>query len=265
MRNTWAAYLVRTSDGSIAWTLGGKASTFSLPANAQFGWQHDVELHPGNQISMFDDACCNITAAGLWAAARPQPRARAVARPRRTHGDRWSSQYTHGATFNAGFLGNTQLLPNGNVVVGWGSKPYFSEFSESRPAPARRGAAGSGRELPRVRLGTGPATPFGAAGRRRSHVWWRDIVYASWDGATIGRRPGGCWPGRTSQHLTTVATRGEIRVRDDDPSGKKYKVFKVQALDAKGHVLGTSRQFGAVSAGGGGGGGGPKVCFYPPC
>ena len=37
-----------------------KISTFALPANAQFQWQHDVELHNGNVVSVFDDACCGV-------------------------------------------------------------------------------------------------------------------------------------------------------------------------------------------------------------
>ena len=34
MRNTWAAYLVNTKTNQTIWTLGGKASSFKVPANA---------------------------------------------------------------------------------------------------------------------------------------------------------------------------------------------------------------------------------------
>jgi len=28
-------------------------------------------------------------------------------------------------------MGDTQVLPDGNVVVGWGSQPYFTEYTHS--------------------------------------------------------------------------------------------------------------------------------------
>ena len=200
MRNTWAAYLVRTSDGSIAWTLGGKASTFTLPANAQFGWQHDVELHPGNQISMFDDACCNITAAGFGPPIGPS-RGLVLSLDVAAHTASLVNQYTHGATFNAGFLGNTQLLPNGNVLVGWGAKPYFTEFSKTGQMlldALLPGADVSYRAL----LGNWAATPSGPpAGAARKSGARRHRL------RQLGRRDDGC-------HLAG-ARRGE-RVAPDD-------------------------------------------------
>jgi len=62
MRDTWSAYLVNRTTNAIEWTLSGnpKLSTFALPSNAEFQWQHDVELHPGNVVSVFDDACCGF-------------------------------------------------------------------------------------------------------------------------------------------------------------------------------------------------------------
>ena len=61
MRNTWSAYLVDRTTNAIEWTVSGnpKNSTFELPENAQFHWQHDVELH-GDVVSVFDDDCCGI-------------------------------------------------------------------------------------------------------------------------------------------------------------------------------------------------------------
>ena len=51
LRNTWSAYLVNRLTNGIEWTLSGdpKLSTFALPKNAQFQWQHDVELHNGER------------------------------------------------------------------------------------------------------------------------------------------------------------------------------------------------------------------------
>ena len=62
MRNTWTAYLVDRTTNAIEWTVSGnpKNSTFKLPANAQFHWQHDVQLH-GDVLTVFNDDCCGIT------------------------------------------------------------------------------------------------------------------------------------------------------------------------------------------------------------
>jgi hypothetical protein len=66
MRNTWAAYLVDGGSGKVRWTLGGKHSSFKIGPQSRFQWQHDVALHPGSTISMFDDHCCQITGGGTY-------------------------------------------------------------------------------------------------------------------------------------------------------------------------------------------------------
>ena len=38
-------------------------------------------------------------------------------------------EYTHPGKILANTQGNTHFLPDGKVFVGWGSEPYFSEFS----------------------------------------------------------------------------------------------------------------------------------------
>jgi hypothetical protein len=39
-------------------------------------------------------------------------------------------EYTHPDKIFSDTQGNVQVLPNGNVFMGWGSEPYFSEFSK---------------------------------------------------------------------------------------------------------------------------------------
>lgn len=80
-------------------------------------------------------------------------------------------------------MGNAQVLPNGNVVVGWGALPYVTEFHRGGgvrfdarlPAGGMNYRAfrlpwrGSPRDQPRL-------VSLAVAGRRRLHV--------SWNGAT---------------------------------------------------------------------------------
>ena len=65
----------RPRPGAIEWQLGGKHSTFQVPADASFEWQHDVQVHPGSIVTMFDDDCCQITGAGTYLAPAGPSRA----------------------------------------------------------------------------------------------------------------------------------------------------------------------------------------------
>jgi len=66
MRNTWAGYLVDIATGNIIWRLTVSSSRFTLPANAQSQWQHDIELHSAGLVCVFDDACCGIVGPGKF-------------------------------------------------------------------------------------------------------------------------------------------------------------------------------------------------------
>ena len=77
------------------------------------------------------------------------------------------------------FLGNAQLLANGNVVVGWGGAAYFTEFT-------RNGAIAFDARLPRGGQSY-RAFRFPWVGRpteRPSLAARAGRVYASWNGAT---------------------------------------------------------------------------------
>jgi Arylsulfotransferase (ASST) len=240
MRNTWAAYLVNTTTGAIEWTLGGKHSTFKFGAGASFQWQHDAELHRGNVISVFDDACCAIGAT----VGPPSGPSRGLLLKLDTSAKTatLSAQYTRGAKFDAAFLGNTDLLPNGNVVIGWGSQPFFSEVSKS-------GKVLLDAELPSpnvnyrayVQKWIGkPSRPPSGAVRKHKHG---ALVFASWNGATEVT----AWrvlAGRNAKHLAVVVSKKNKTGFETAISlTAAYKKYKVQALDAKGHVLRSSGIF----------------------
>jgi Arylsulfotransferase (ASST) len=240
MRNTWAAYMVGAT-GAIEWTLGGKDSSFALPLNAQFQWQHDVELHPGNVVSVFDDACCAITGPGTFGPPSGPSRGLVLKLNPSTHTGTLVSQYEHGGGFNAAFLGDTQLLPDGNVLVGWGSQPYFSEYAKSGkllldavwPTPNV-----NYRAYLQSWVGKPFFPPSGAA--HSSHG--KATLYASWDGATL-LAGWNVLAGPGPKHLTVVAHGAKNGFETVIPLGANYKSFKVQALDGHGHVLGTSKSF----------------------
>jgi hypothetical protein len=131
-------------------------------------------------------------------------------------------------------------MPNGNAFLGWGSEPYFSEFS-------KRGRLLFDARFPRPVVSyrayrfpwTGHPTdaPDVAASVRRDD---RLIVYASWNGATnvttwqvlTGPRPDVLRPARSADR---DGFETAIRVRTTAP------YVAVQAKDRSGQVIATSR------------------------
>jgi hypothetical protein len=171
-RNTWAAYKVNRRTGRILWRLGGKRSDFTFGAGARFEWQHDVREHAHGLVTVFDNA----------AAPREEPQSRALVLAldvNRMHVS-LKHAYTHRPDpVLSHFLGNAQLLGNGNVFVGWGAAPYVTEFAES-------GAIAFDARLPRGGQSY-RAFRFPWVGRpadRPSLEARARVLYASWNGAT---------------------------------------------------------------------------------
>ena len=139
-------------------------------------------------------------------------------------------------------MGNIQILPNGRVFVGWGEVPFLSEFSKSGkllfdaafPTPDI-----SYRAYVQHWVGLPLYPPSGAARTQGSQT----TVYASWNGATklagwkvLASSGGGA--------MTTVARKSKAGFETAIPVRAGYQRFEVQALDANGRVIGTSKAFG---------------------
>lgn len=256
MRNTWSAYLVNATTGQIIWTLSGnpKISSFSLSASAGFSWQHDVGMS-GNLVTVFDDACCAVLGAGKF--GKPSGPSRGLVLRLNTSNKTASlvAQYPRAKKFNAFFLGSTQILSNGNVLVGWGSTPYFTEFSKAGkvlldvrwPGPDL-----SYRVFRQNWVGLPLVPPTGAARTSKG----KTTVYASWNGATrvVAWR---VMAGSSSTKLKmAVRKAGKKGFETSIPVGGSYSWFKVQALGSSGKVIGGSSPFriGHASKVGGGSG-----------
>jgi EmrB/QacA subfamily drug resistance transporter len=241
MRDTWAAYMVDVKSGRIEWTLGGKRSSFGFGPGASFEWQHDVELGPGSLVSMFDDHCCQVRGADTWLPATGPSRGLVLKLDLRRHKATLVAQYGSQHAFgDTSYMGNAQRLANGNVLIGWGSQPYFSEYSAS------------GKLLMKAKFPDPDIT------YRVNQAWWvglplyppsgaarregdKTTVYASWNGATrvASWRVLAGAAGRV-QAVATVARSGfETAIPVSEAAGK----FVVEALDSHGRVIGTSRSF----------------------
>jgi len=242
MRDTWAAYLVDINTGKILWTLGGNHSSFSFGPSAAFQWQHDVNLQPDSTITMFDDHCCQLTGGGTYVSATAPSRGLALKLNQQTHTATLQAQYGTDFDLNSDYMGDTQPLPNGNVVVGWGSSPYLSEYGPNHQLLLDGVFPGSDlsyRSTVEPWVGLPLSPPIGAA----RTTGGRTTVYASWNGATQAV----AWrvlAGPSASQLTAVAQVAKAGFETAIPVRQSHSTFEVQALNAKHRVIGTSAAFG---------------------
>lgn len=246
MRNTWGVYLINPTTGKILWTLGGKHSTFKLGHGAKFAWQHHAEIvgsaptgvGTNVELTVFDDNCCKIKSNGSLAAPNGPSRGLALRLNTVTNKAAVIVSYKHHPVLNTAFLGSMQLLPHGNALVGWGSLPYFSEYSKSGKQILDVKWPGKDESYRALFTNTWVGTPYyppvGAAKK--------GTVYASWNGATEVAK----WKvfaGTSASHLKPVGSHARSGFETAIKLSKTYKVYEVQALDSHGNVLGTSKTF----------------------
>jgi hypothetical protein len=132
-RDTWATYDVSPRTGNVNWVLGGKDSTFTVQAapgqtldsaGEIFAWQHDPEQVGWNTFTWFDNDSSGTP-------LLPYSRAVTVRLDYRDKTATLVSSDNQPEGLSAGSQGNAQTTRNGDLFVGWGALPYFSEFSPS--------------------------------------------------------------------------------------------------------------------------------------
>jgi hypothetical protein len=244
-RNTRAVYEIDRKTKKVLWRLGGKKSDLKMGDGTNFAWQHDARRQRDGTLTIFDNGAAPPVAQFsrvLVLRLNMQTKQATLVR-----------SYAHPKKLLVPFEGNSQFLPNGNVFVGWGAVPYFTEF-------ARNGRvlfdASFGRGTTKI---TGPNQDADTyrAFRFVWHGYPRDRpavavsgrkLYVSWNGATevakwqllSGKDADSMRPG------ATVAKKGfETAI---SLSGVAGPSFGARALDRNGRILGTSR---AVQASGG--------------
>ncbi|HEV2922399.1 MAG TPA: arylsulfotransferase family protein [Solirubrobacteraceae bacterium] len=232
-RSTWATYRLEAGSGRILWRLGGTNSSFAMGPGAEVAWQHDARLQPDGTLTLFDD--------GSNPRVHYQSRGVRVAIDTVKHTARLIHTYQHpGNPLVADSQGNMQTLPDGNVVIGWGSVPSVSEL----------GNAGE--------LLFDAHTPPGYSSYRAFRFPWTGhplgqpqvsarllaakdstAVFASWNGASeidSWRVLAGTSPSALTVRGTMPVSGFESSLTMPDP----YPYVAVQAVDAAGRLLGTS-------------------------
>jgi EmrB/QacA subfamily drug resistance transporter len=240
MRNTWAAYMVNIDTGEIEWTLGGKHSSFKFAPGAEFQWQHDVALAPGSTVTVFDDHCCQLTGGGTSVPPTGPSRGLVLKLNQSTRIATLEAQYGSREGFKSEYMGDTQPLANSNTFVGWGSAPYFTEYSAAGKLLLEAEFPGSDLSY-RTMVEQWVGLPLTAPAIAARESAGKTTVYASWNGATqvVSWR---VLAAVGASRLTTVATSAKsgFETAIAVPAGDQS--FEVQALDGSGHVIGTSRR-----------------------
>jgi Arylsulfotransferase (ASST) len=231
-RNTWAAYKLSHQTGAIVWTLGGKHSSFKIANGVSWAVQYDVRVQSQGDtvVTLFDDG------AGPPNVER-ESRAISLRLDLTSMTATEAAQYVHSPGILTTYEGNFQELPGGDAFVGWGQRPYFTEFNSRGQVvfDARIiGPNGGYRTYKFPWAGTPQTPPTIATSRHRRRVH----VYASWNGATSvaawrvlgGSSASSLRPVRTA---TKTSFETEITVR-------RHRYLAVEALGPSGQILGTS-------------------------
>jgi hypothetical protein len=121
-RATWTVYKVDRKTGEVVWRLGGKKSDFEMGPGAVFVFQHDARSHPNGIITIFSNGSVNRgeQSRGIMVEIDEDAMTATLVR-----------EYIHPDKLRSPTQGNVQVLPNGNVMVGWGSAPVLSEFDHN--------------------------------------------------------------------------------------------------------------------------------------
>lgn len=227
-RQTSAVYRIAKATGAIDWRLGGTKSDFKMGPGTRFALQHDARVQPDGTIRIFDNSSEQQGKRSRSIVLRLD---RAAGTASLVADVRLPGQKLFAAT-----QGNSQLLPDGGHLIGWGSQGRGTEFGADGRVrfdvdlPAGYDSYRYYKMAWQGRPTAPPKARAKAAPNGATNVW------VSWNGATEVARwqvlgPDGAVLG--NQVWTGFETW--IRV-----PGRPQSV-RLRALDAQGRSLGTSR------------------------
>ncbi|MFZ1154626.1 MAG: arylsulfotransferase family protein [Solirubrobacteraceae bacterium] len=230
-RNSWALYDVDVKTGAFNWQLGGKHSSFKLGPGTKTYWQHDAEWQPGGLISVFDNGSTppkEKQSRGVL--LKPDMASRTVALAK--------AFVNPSKTLLAPAQGNTLSLPGGNLLMGYGNLPNFTEY-DSAGRVLLDGALGHNVQDFRTYLspwsGQPSTLPAIVAMRSGANIQ----VQMSWNGAT-GVSSWQLFAGASPSVLVPLATVTRNGFQTTTRLTTSAAYIESRALDANGNVLGAS-------------------------
>lgn len=225
-RHTHTVYAIDRATGDVRWRFGGRLSDFDIPDTAAFAWQHDVRRHEDGTVSLFDNH--------LYSGKDGHSRGMVFDLDENAGTAGLLHEYASAGHLGTA-MGSTQLLPGGNVLIGWGTDPTVTEYTRAGDPVWEAALGGISYRAYRHEWIARPVTAPAVAAKTEGDG---TRVFASWNGATAVRR----W-------RVLASMSGEPRVVGEvKRSGFETSLLvpranrvAVQALDASGQVIGASR------------------------
>ncbi|KAK7047094.1 hypothetical protein VNI00_006758 [Paramarasmius palmivorus] len=128
-RHCSALYYLDGSNGNIIWRLGGRNTSFTMGTGTEFSFQHDARWISLNdsagRLSLFDNG-------GMYALYNEESaRGLLIDLNFSTMSATLAQDYVPFSPAVSESQGSVQLQPNGDVLVGWGSIPWFAEYTST--------------------------------------------------------------------------------------------------------------------------------------
>jgi hypothetical protein len=230
-RNSNAAYKVSIATGAVLWRLNGTRSDFEMGENTSFAVAHDVQRQPDGAISLFDNHSGRQSDNGTIAS-----RALFLNLDEKAMAATLAREVIHPTEILSVSQGNAQVLENGNLFIGWGNAPVFSEFSPDGELlfNGRFPPAMQSYRAYRQQWHARPSAPPVVMARQASDD--RIEIAVSWNGATdvaTWRVMGGAESESLEEIGRADRTGFETRFTIDASVG----MLRVQALDANDGIL----------------------------
>jgi hypothetical protein len=232
-RHMSAVYKINRRTGRVMWKLGGRHSNFKVSSAARFYYPHDAQRAPDGSITILDNHAGPVSVRGASRALRLRVNSR-----RRTVSLARSFRHPSGSV-HSDSQGNATELPNGNVFVGWGISPWFSEYAPDGRLVFAAHFKSAWSQSYRAFKDDWHATPKGNPAIFARITNGRVAAYVSWNGATEvanWRLLGG--PAQDQLAPLGSAPWADFETKLAFDGTPAY--VQVQALDATGEVIGAS-------------------------
>ncbi len=244
-RRTSAVYKIDRRSGEVIWRLGGKTSDFEMGPGTRTDWQHDARPQPDATITIFDNGGVtkDMQSRGIVVEVDEEAMTATLVR-----------EYTHPDKILAATQGSMQILPNGNVFVGWGSEPFLSEFDHEGELMFSAAFPVEGESYRAFRFpwnGQPKDEPSIAA---EAGLDDKVTVYASWNGATqvadwevlAGPEPDRLQPVGSAPRkgfetaITVRTTEPYVGIRAKNSAGKVLGIIQAIEVDLRGNSASTT-------------------------
>ncbi|MFL5893821.1 MAG: arylsulfotransferase family protein [Thermoleophilaceae bacterium] len=234
-RHTSAVYKVGRTTGRVLWQLGGRHSSFEMGPGTQFWYEHDAQRQPDGTLTVFDNHAAEFdkTHGGPTRVLR-------LALNTKKKTATLVGAYSHPrGNVLATSQGDARMVAGGNVFVGWGNSPWFSEQTPDGQLLFAAHLPSQTFQSYRVLKGDWHAHPDGQPVALAIKSGDSLVVYAAWNGATEIAN----WrvlAGTSAKSLQPVGSapwnglETRLRVQSTAP------LVQVQALAAAGGLLGVS-------------------------